>query len=465
MEKEKINFISIDLLLKKIAFKDISDFDFDIVSYLSMQINFILDNDLIIYKIHSLLEYYSHESINKGKIFPQKGFPFGIIDLLNTWILNGYTEKISNNNLIKLKEIYGILSKGINHQQHSKNPCEIEKFINYLDNKINYSKELSDRPISIYKKGSKNIDSTNIINEPILPIKHKSYFDILEWSEIEIARQLSLISHFMMSRIRISELFFTRWTKSDKFTNSPHIMKCIDRFDKLSLWILEEVLSYDKSRLRALVLEKFILIANECLKLNNFNDCFNIVTALNSFVVKRLNKSWSKMKNIKVLQIFFDLNKVCSLKNSLSQLRLETRKVIHKPCVPYLGVYLNLIAFLEEGPKYFKDNLINCDKINKFGNIYKELTQNNKYLYQFKPVFVLSFLAELKPESEDNLIELSKKLEPKFILSMAKLDLKRKSSTDKKSMEMTKTFKKIVIESFKFDSDLKTNTKAMNLRE
>ena len=67
-------------------------------------------------------------------------------------------------------------------------------------------------------------------------------------------------------------------------------MQCIDRFNKLSLWIIEEILSYDKSSLRSKVIEKFILVAHECFLIYNFNDCFNIITALVNPLIKCLRK-------------------------------------------------------------------------------------------------------------------------------------------------------------------------------
>ena len=76
IEKENIIFndnmciqmISMDLLFKKIAFCDLGDFDFDVIEYLSMQINCLLDNDSLINKIESLFDYYLIDSSEKSNI-------------------------------------------------------------------------------------------------------------------------------------------------------------------------------------------------------------------------------------------------------------------------------------------------------------------------------------------------------------------------------------------------------------
>ena len=379
-------------------------------------------------------------------------FPLGIIKIMNSWITNEYSDNLKMVHLIDLKELYQNIIDYIKKYDINKTLnsilLDIYDTLSFIDEKVLNTDKLNNKEIkltNLYKKKRTYSVSSHLKEQPILPFKQKNcHFDILEWSEIEIARQLSLISHFLISKIRVSELFSSRWTKSEKYSNSPHIMKCIDRFNKLSLWIAEEILSYDKAKSRALVIEKFILIAEECRKMNNFNDCVNITTAINIFPIKRLNKAWRRI-NFENMKLFKNLNDLCSFANNYALLRDETLKANNKPCVPYLGLHLKALAFLEEGPKYLKKGMVNIRKIKEFGEILNEISRNKKIYYDFKPVFILSFLAEPKPENEDYLIELSNKLEPKFILNEVKIEKKRLTSTDNKSLEIAKTFHKIVI--------------------
>jgi len=247
--------------------------------------------------------------------------------------------------------------------------------------------------------------------EPIIPEYPSSIFNVLEWSEVEIARQLTYISSNLLQKIRIEELLLAKWTKSEKEVKSPNIMKLIYRFNNISYWVCEEIISYEKALHRSLVINKFLKVAMECKKLNNFNDCCNIVTALNSFFIKNLNKTWKRV-DMEHLNIFSELNTFCSPNKNYMKLKDATEAIKNEPCIPYLGLMLKNLAFIEEGPKYLNDDkLLNIGKIKKVGAIlelFKKQINLDKYF--IKPVFQLSLLAEPKPKGEDELCSLADSL-------------------------------------------------------
>jgi len=259
--------------------------------------------------------------------------------------------------------------------------------------------------------------------DPILPSSDnkKDYFDIFDWDDIEICKQLTLITHFIFEKIKFKELINSRWTKIDKKSSAPNVCRLIERFNKISLWACEEILSYDKSSLRKLVLDKFINIAYILCKMNNFNDSFSIVTALNSFFIKDLKKSWRRIDVNLSIPKAKELNDIFSNSKNFAQLRKQIDNCSGKPCIPFLGLYLKDLSFLDEAEKYIlskecveKEKILkyylNVDKIKKVDIILKKFEENQKFKYQFKPVFKLSFLANPDPLSEKSLIDLGRKL-------------------------------------------------------
>ncbi len=170
-------------------------------------------------------------------------------------------------------------------------------------------------------------------------------------------------------------------------------MLIIDRFNKLSNRVCEDIVAYDSSIIRAFVIEKFIRIGLELKEMNNYIDCLTIVIALNSLQIKSLSKTCRKVsfENIKHWK---ELNSLCSFDRNYGALREEVKKNKDKPCIPYLGIFLKELAFIDEGHKYLVNkNLINVKKINKVSIVIDALLLYKKYTHDYNPVFKLAFLA------------------------------------------------------------------------
>ena len=338
---------------------------------------------------------------------------------MNYWIKNKYIEDIHFHSEFKneLKEFY----------EEGNKSKDIQSLLSSNIDEIEYT--------------SKDWSRINSFENPILPKNYSSnMFKILEWSNTELARQLTIITHFLYRRVNTRELINSQWTKVDKLKFAPNVTILIERFNKLSNWVCEEILSYDSSKLRAYVIEKFLGLAVELKNINNFNDCLIIITALNSLQIKSLSKSWRRItfENVKNWK---DLNNMCSFAKNYATLRKEIESNKDKPCIPYLGLFLKELAFIDEGIKYIKDkNLINLEKIRKVGKVLENFMHYKKLSYNFKPVFKLAFLTEPTPLSEDELTEISSKLEPNFSLSKTKRKDKRFSKSDSRFNSLNDTF-------------------------
>ena len=282
--------------------------------------------------------------------------------------------------------------------------------------------------------------------ETIIPSSTEKVFDIFAWDPIEIARQITLYTQYLYRNITCQELLQGGWTKKDKMEISPNVSQLIARFNKISRWIMEEILSYDSSKDRAKLIEIFISIAQELKNIHNLNDCFAIVSTFNHLSLKRLKRTWKKVSN-EIKNTQNELNKLCSIlknfekiKNEYLQYRNSIKDIntITEGCIPYLAPYLKDLAFLEEGQKYFNQNkLININKIIIVGKIIKSIKESQMFVYGYKPVYALSLLSDPDPLDDDKLTSLSESIEPKFLLN-GKTKNKRKTNTDIK-MEKNKT--------------------------
>ena len=63
-----------------------------------------------------------------------------------------------------------------------------------------------------------------------------------------------------LNEIKPRELYKGVYLKKDKETTSPNVVKCINNFNKLTSFIIEDILSYNSPKLRARSYKKWVEI-------------------------------------------------------------------------------------------------------------------------------------------------------------------------------------------------------------
>ena len=190
------------------------------------------------------------------------------------------------NIIIQLREFYNFILSIENIENLSDNFSDISDIAYLFDSECCVSEKDFILNRIRGRKKSRNVSSKKISVD--LKIKKKSKFDILDWDYKIIAKQLTLISFNLFAKIEIKEFLNSAWTKKNKLTEASNIFKCIDRFNLLTFWVIEEILAYDDKILRARCIEKFINVALYLKEINNFNDCMNILNGLNNYIILNL---------------------------------------------------------------------------------------------------------------------------------------------------------------------------------
>ncbi|GAA6068925.1 ras-specific guanine nucleotide-releasing factor 1 isoform X4, partial [Tachysurus ichikawai] len=109
------------------------------------------------------------------------------------------------------------------------------------------------------------------------------------------------------------------------------------------------------------------------------------------------------------------LQKLVSSEGRFKNLR-EALKNCDPPCVPYLGMYLTDLAFIEEGtPNYTEDNLVNFSKMRMISHIIREIRQfqQTAYKIEHQPKAAQYLLDSSNVLDEESMYEASLKIEPK----------------------------------------------------
>ena len=260
------------------------------------------------------------------------------------------------------------------------------------------------------------------------------YFNILEWEINEIGEKLISCSKTLINKVQRREIYKGIFLKSKKNETSPNVMENINKFNRLTFFIIQDILSYDFAKDRAKIYEKWVKIANYCKERKDYNDCIAINSALNNYIITGLNKTLNEL-NRETKELMKSLGKFCRYQGNYKMLREDMANLPYNSFyIPYLGMILKDIAFFEENSKYIiNDVLINFEKlenvqlaVSQFFNF-----QNGKDNINSIIPDELWFFENLEDLKESDLDELANKLEPEFKLYANKKKEKRKTNIDK----------------------------------
>lgn len=429
-EKGIVKFISIDLFIKKLGlgeviFNDKTKND-EFYDGLTVQYIIFLKSDTFIGKLISAFNFfYSRYMTNEDEnsdtdeiMLNVTKMPLDIISYINRFVklqAEYNLNYLTTENIKKLKEFYDSISN-IYDVKNNLLP-EIEQTLKYMS------------LISFQLHSQTN----NTLNRSDTLIMKFEPFNIFSYGEDVIAKELTRISYKLFKKIEFKEFFNSKFSKKDKHKNSPNIMVVVERFNDVSFFAIEEILSYDHKAKRGQVIEKLITIAHNLKNLNNFYDCMSIIASLNHIIIQKMKKTW-KCVSTNHMNLYNTLKKFVDFQDNFKGIRIQMEECIQKniPFIPFLGLYTKRICFLDEGPPYIKNGvLINCQKIMDVYLCLREFFKfkNVGYLYEKEPGLLL--LQFLKPLSEEELEHEAELLEPAFILTSRRQVLKRKTNTEK----------------------------------
>jgi len=163
----------------------------------------------------------------------------------------------------------------------------------------------------------------------------------------EIAQTTTMIDFETFRKIQPLELLSQAWSSEKLKYRSLHVRDMISKLNKFSFWVATISILPDKKKLRAAVISKFIKLADNLYKLRNFNGVMGVLAGINISAVSRLKHTFSLVSR-KNTQLLKQLENIMSPQKSYSCLR-DTISTSKTPLLPFLGVYLTDLTFIEEG--------------------------------------------------------------------------------------------------------------------
>ncbi|KAJ8501924.1 hypothetical protein ONZ51_g290 [Trametes cubensis] len=244
--------------------------------------------------------------------------------------------------------------------------------------------------------GDAPIKTTNTVPitppAPIMP-KNTKKVKLLDVDPLELARQLTLMEAALYKKIRPMEcLQRSREAKPGK--TPDNITTIIQLSNRIANWVAESVLAKEDSQKRARVVKHFINLADRCRGMQNYSTMTAVISGLNTPPIRRLKRTWEQvnakiMSQLKICESTIDTNK-----NFNNYRSLLAR--IQPPCVPFIGVYLTTLTFINDGAEdKLGGNMINFRKRQKAAEVIQDIKRWQAKPYNFQTVApVLQYLEE-----------------------------------------------------------------------
>ncbi|XP_034047615.1 ras-specific guanine nucleotide-releasing factor RalGPS1 isoform X2 [Thalassophryne amazonica] len=252
----------------------------------------------------------------------------------------------------------------------------------------------------------------------------KSYdavvFDVLKVTPEEFASQITLMDAPVFKAIQPEELASCGWNGKEKHGLAPNVVAFTRRFNQVSFWLVREILTAQTLKIRAEILSHFVKIAKKLLELNNLHSLVSVVSALQSAPIFRLSKTWALISR-KDKATFEKLNYLTSKEENYTRMREYIRSLKMVPCIPYLGIYLLDIIYIDSAYPA-SDSIIETEqRTNQMNNLLRvisdlQMSCNYDHLLMLPHVqkYLLSvrYIEELQKFVEDENFNLSLKIEP-----------------------------------------------------
>ncbi|KAM6902262.1 ras-specific guanine nucleotide-releasing factor RalGPS1-like isoform 1-T1 [Xenentodon cancila] len=252
----------------------------------------------------------------------------------------------------------------------------------------------------------------------------KSYdavvFDVLKVTPEEFASQITLMDAPVFKAIQPEELASCGWNGKEKHSLAPNVVAFTRRFNQVSFWLVREILTAQTLKIRAAILSHFVKIAKKLLELNNLHSLVSIVSALQSAPIFRLNKTWGLISR-KDKATFEKLNYLTAKEENYIRMREYIRSVKMVPCIPYLGIYLLDMIYIDSAYPASESIIETEQRTNQMNNLLRvvsdlQMSCNYDHLVTLphvqKYLMSVRYIEELQKFVEDDNFKLSLKIEP-----------------------------------------------------
>ncbi|KNC54959.1 uncharacterized protein AMSG_12331 [Thecamonas trahens ATCC 50062] len=203
---------------------------------------------------------------------------------------------------------------------------------------------------------------------------------------LELARQLTRRAFAAYKHITAPEFLKQAWAKDSAAVAAPNLLAAIDEFNMTTRWAVTHVLRGSDPHERAHAVCFLIDVANNCMVLRNYATLMAILSALGSVALSRLSSTFAAIPQ-SYEDNYSELSEFMSMSNNSKSYR-ETLKRAPTPFIPYLGVFLQDLVFIDDGneSKVGPTKLVNLEKERMTADVVQAVLRGRADDYLLNPV-------------------------------------------------------------------------------
>ncbi|KAL2123342.1 hypothetical protein VTJ04DRAFT_3797 [Mycothermus thermophilus] len=304
-----------------------------------------------------------------------KPIRFRVVNILKSWVDSFWMEENTEETRALIRDIYNFVKDAVK----TADTPGAGPLLAIVEQRMN-GKDLSARRM---------IQTVNQNAPPPIMPKSMKKLKFLDIDVVEFARQLTIIESRLYAKIKSTECLNKTWQKKvaeGEPEPAPNVKALILHSNQMTNWVAEMILSQTDVRKRVVVIRHFVAVADKCRMLNNFSTLTSIISALGTAPIARLKRTWDQVpqRTSSTLEV---MRKLMASTKNFGEYR-EALHAANPPCIPFFGVYLTDLTFIEDGiPSVIKKtNLINFAKRAKTAEVIRDIQQYQNVAYSLQPV-------------------------------------------------------------------------------
>ncbi|OQV18439.1 Rap guanine nucleotide exchange factor 1 [Hypsibius exemplaris] len=276
-----------------------------------------------------------------------------------------------------------------------------------MDGELAIARSLRRKILDKHELDWKSRSSSVLLMTPTRRQRRIGY--LLDFKSQDLAEQMTLLDAELLSRIELTELL--SWTKEQCEDAGLNLSRFTEHFNKVSFWARTRILEQPDQRDREKYFAKFMKIMRCLRKMHNFNSYLAILAAVDSAPVRRLSHSKAHLEALKELGGLIDSSQSFrAYRSALAQ--------IEPPCIPYIGIALQDLTFVNENPDWLDDHktVVNFGKRYQQYSVLSQLSRFQKscqYNFQRNESVVQLFNNFDNFMSEEALWQISEAIRPR----------------------------------------------------